>query len=281
LAAASAWALARVNDKDEAVLEMAVTRLVAALKDTNQGTRVLAAKALVDLQPPAERVAPALADALSDADPEVVANVVDALAAHGDAVLPRAVNALKNQSLRLPAIMLLQRLGPKAKEAVPALVAIVKDDQREEVRHAIIDALEAIGTASKDSLPALISMLTDDNLDIRRAATFALGKIGPPAKSALPAIRTNFDTREELRPVSIWAMVRISPDDDKVAAKAVPLLIAALRREEGFVRFEAAETLGLIGPRARAAVPALEAAKEDPDDFVRQAVVEALTKIKG
>ena len=281
LATASAWALARVNDKDEAVLETAVTRLIAALKDKNQGTRVLAAKALADLQPPAERVAPALTAALRDADPEVLANVIDALATQAEAALPRATKALKNDELRLPAIMLLQRLGPKAAAAVPELVSVLKEDRRKEVRQAIIEALLAIGTASSESVPALVSMLSDDNLDVRRGATFGLGRIGPPARSALPAIRRNFDTEKELRPISIWAMVRIAPEDDKIAATAVPLLVEALKREEAFVRFEAARTLGLIGPRARAAIPALEAAQKDAPEHVGQAIAEALKEIKG
>jgi HEAT repeat protein len=126
----------------------------------------------------------------------------------------------------------------------------------------------------------LIEMLTDDDLEVRRGATFALGKIGPAAKAALPAIRANAD-KQELRPVSIWAMVRIAPDDAKIAEQAVPLAIAALRRDEAVIRFEAAETLRLIGPRARAAIPALEAASEDPDLHVRKAVAEALKRIKG
>ena len=144
--------------------------------------------------------------------------------------------------------------------------------------------LKRLRTATPETVkfpPALMEMLTDDDLEVRRGATFALGKIGPAAKAALPAIRANFDSKAELRPVSIWAMVHIAPDDEKIADQAVPLLIAALKREESIVRFHAADTLGLIAPRARAAIPALEAVSEDPDLHVRKAVTEALKKIKG
>jgi HEAT repeat protein len=281
LVAISAWALARVNDKDAAALDVAISKLVPALKDKEQRTRLIAVKALFDLNPPSEKVAPALAEALRDSDPEVLANVIDALAAHGEAVVPRAIKALDNDKLRVPAIMLLRRLGPKAKDAVPALVAILKSDGSAPFRQEIIDALESIGMASEQSVPALVGLLSDDNLEVRRGATFALGKIGPAAKAALPAIRKNFDNDQELRPISIWAMVHIAPGDEKIADEAVPFMIAALKRQESVVRFHAAQTLGMIAPRAHDAIPALEAASKDPDLHVREAVTEALKKIKG
>ncbi len=280
LVAVSAWALARVNDKDSASMDAAVAKLVAALKDEEQRTRLIAVKALFDLQPPAERVAPALAEALHDSDPEVLHNVIDALATHAEAAVPRAIDALKNEKLRVPAIMLLRRLGPKAKDAVPALVSLVKSNRDSALRHEIIDALEAIGAASDQAVPTLIELLGDEDVEVQRGATFALGKIGPAAKTALPMIRANA-VKKELRPVSLWAIVRIAPDDEKAADQAVPVAIAALKRDEAVIRFEAAETLRLIGPRARAAIPALEAASEDPDLHVRKAVAEALKKIKG
>jgi len=115
---------------------------------------------------------------------------------------------------------------------------------------------------------------------VRRAATYALGKIGPEAKAALAAIQANADN-EELRPVSLWAMVLISPQDAEIVAKAVPALAAALRREQPIVRFEAAQALGKIGPPAVAALPALEALGEDPDMHVRNAAAAAIQKIKG
>jgi HEAT repeat protein len=280
LAATSAWALARVNDKDSASMDAATAKLVAALKDEEQRTRLIAVKALFDLKPPPEKVAPVLAEALHDSDPEVVHNVIDALASQGEAAVPRAIKALENEKLRVPAIMLLRQLGPKAKDAVPALVALAKNNRSAALRHEIIDALEAIGSASEQSVPTLVEMLGDSDVEVQRGATFALGKIGPAAKAALPAIRANAE-KQELRPVSIWALVRIAPDDAKIADQAVPVAIAALKRDEAFIRFEAAETLRLIGPRARTAIPALEAASEDPDQHVRKAVAEALKQIKG
>jgi HEAT repeat protein len=62
------------------------------------------------------------------------------------------------------------------------------------------------------------------------------------------------------------------PDD-------VPALLKALRQEDGAARIEAAGDLGLIGPPAAAAVPALRRlAEHDPDPLVR---VEAARAVAG
>lgn len=47
------------------------------------------------------------------------------------------------------------------------------------------------------------------------------------------------------------------------------------------VRRGAAESLGKIGPDAKAAVPALRKALRDADEFVRSAAAEALAKVQG
>ena len=70
--------------------------------------------------------------------------------------------------------------------------------------------------------------------DVRRSAADALGKIGPPA------------------------------------AEAVPALAAALHDPDEDVRRSAADALGKIGPAAAEAVPALAAALHDPDRDVRR-----------
>jgi HEAT repeat protein len=68
----------------------------------------------------------------------------------------------------------------------------------------------------------------------------------------------------------------------RIGPEAVPQLIAALQnKEELFARCHAAEVLGLIGPRAKAAIPALQAALQDEYDSVRSTAATALRKITG
>ena len=75
-----------------------------------------------------------------------------------------------------------------------------------------------------DAIPALVEALQKQPMPgdaLPDNAAVALGKIGPAAKAALPDIRKNFDGKEELRPISMWAMVHISPDDDKAFQDAL------------------------------------------------------------
>ncbi len=66
-----------------------------------------------------------------------------------------------------------------------------------------------------------------------------------------------------------------------MAAKTVPVLIAGLDASLPQTRQAAAEALGSLGPLAAQAVPALEKARNDPDEHVRQAAANALNSISS
>jgi HEAT repeat protein len=68
--------------------------------------------------------------------------------------------------------------------------------------------------------------------------------------------------------------------DGAVAAEEVPLLVKALGDESARVRLDAAEELGLVGPPAAAAVPALVKLTEAPaDPLLRIAAAKAVARI--
>ena len=64
-----------------------------------------------------------------------------------------------------------------------------------------------------------------------------------------------------------------------IASRSVPALAEALQDQSELVRCTAAESLGSIGPKAKAAIPALIAALKDHDAHVRIAATEALIRI--
>ncbi|NIP85427.1 MAG: HEAT repeat domain-containing protein, partial [Planctomycetales bacterium] len=78
-----------------------------------------------------------------------------------------------------------------------------------------------------------------------------------------------------------WALARIAPDNPRDCQRAIPVLIEALGHEQSFVRIEAAATLGMIGPEAKAAIQALEKLNKDPDSDreVREAAAAAIRQI--
>ena len=114
------------------------------------------------------------------------------------------------------------------------------------------------------------------------AAGYALGKIGPGAKDALPALTQMAASDDELIKLSsVWAMLQIGVMNDDLTKMAVPMLAKALTSEREFVRVEAAMSLGKLGKAAASAVPALEKAAQDPSPAVRAAAAEAAKLIKG
>ena len=66
-----------------------------------------------------------------------------------------------------------------------------------------------------------------------------------------------------------------------IGAASVPALIATLTSGNRVARENAARALGCIGPDARAAIPALTKALQDPHPWVQEQASKALEKIGG
>src|SRR5688500_1484301 len=100
-----------------------------------------------------------------------------------DDPLPALIRALRSQSPaeRVRAAKDLGRLGWLAREAMPALVAALHDDDAK-VRES---AAHAIGLMGPEALPTLTGMLRHEDKYVRRHAVWALGKLGPLARPAL------------------------------------------------------------------------------------------------
>jgi len=60
----------------------------------------------------------------------------------------------------------------------------------------------------------------------------------------------------------------------------VPLLIDTLKSDDPFARTTAAYSLGLLGPLAKAAIPALRQAEGDPERSVRDWATRAIRRIE-
>ena len=78
--------------------------------------------------------------------------------------------------LRSKAVSALERIGPAAEAAVPALNEALQDDDSG-VRSKAASALGRIGPAAKAAVPALIEALQDDDYWVRSKAALALEKI--------------------------------------------------------------------------------------------------------
>jgi len=271
-----------VRDSAEEALEdigpaakKAVPALIAALKDSDWKVRKFAAKALGEIGPAAKKAVPALIALHSDwIDREAA---LSALRKMGLEAVPALIAALKDsdRKVRESAAKALGDIGPAAKEAVPALIAALKDGDRF-VQSLAAKVLGEIGPAAKEAVLALIDAQKDSDRKVRESAAEALEDIGPAAKEAVPALIAALkDSDRKIRKFAAEALGKIGP----AAKEAVPELIAALKDVDRKVREFAAKALGEIGPAAKEAVPALIAALKDVDRFVQSLAANALGKI--
>ena len=284
LSMVSAWALARNNPDDKAMVQRAVDLIVKGFKSDDVHLRRAAAKAAVGFDIPLDAVAPILIEALEDKDPIVVGNALEALSELGPKVLGRVDELLKNKDLRYYALPLIARLGREAEPAVPALIDVLKDEPKDEedvgFQREVQFVLAAIGPDARGAVQALVTSLDSKHEGIVASASFALGKIGPPARGAVPALRRNLKSLSLMvRLASIRALLEILPGERQLGAIALPLFIQGLDKEHHeLVRAEAATALGELG--SRRALPQLKELLDDESQMVRQAAAEAIAKLE-
>jgi len=130
---------------------------------------------------------------------------------------------------------------------------------------------------SKSGIEGYIAGLSDEDPSVRMIAARSLGKAGPKAEAAVPALikRLHGDDQLAARYTCAWALGEIGPVNDKV----VPALIKALDDSVWSVRKNAALALGEIGPPSKAAVPRLIELLEDRVNEMREAAAKSLGEI--
>jgi len=165
----------------------------------------------------------------------------------------------------------LRRIGPTA---IPALMKAFKDFDRNPVLSA--GAEVALAEIGRPAVPYLMGALSDDREDVRCRAVATLGAIGPPAKPAIPSLIDMLEAGEPVRRGATVALARIEPSREWDLSELIAEVNAG---EDYWSRRQAICDLGLIGPGAKAAVPALLKAVGDENDIVRAAAAEALGRI--
>jgi HEAT repeat protein len=303
----------------------AVPALIEALRDPDVGVRFLAVQALGDIGPEAQAAIPALLGI--DQSPIPGARVVvlinygaeSALARIGPTAVPALRKALRdpNAPVRGIAARALGEIGPPARESLPDLSALVKDEEWS-VR---LDAAIGLWTVGRD-LHAAVAVLTgfqagqegrdeghyqaiealgrilqeaaglysSQDLDVRKAITYLAqavrDKDGGDRAAAVEALgRAGAPAREALTkaqrsedPVVRFLAARALARVDPSAAAAQFALL--LRDGDATVRALAADELRRLGPRAKSVVPALRRALTDSDEDVRASATEALRVIE-
>ncbi len=152
----------------------AVPLLSKALGEENREVRLLVLRALIWMGEEAAEAAPAVAALLKDEDPATRRFAVRALAGTGTPAISAVVGALGDSHPRVRT-WAAEAAGSLGAEAVPNLVALLDNA---EVRPYALHALRRIGPAARDAVPALTRLLKDPNLG--REVERALARIQPP-----------------------------------------------------------------------------------------------------
>lgn len=235
----------------------AIPALVAVSRDPKSAYRFKAIQALARIDGGHEAILPALIELVS-AEPA-----------------PAATGATKSRMAldKQDALLTMSRMGAKALPAVPCLLrvlAVQSEDEHDSWKSgeklAAVQALGCIGPPAKDAVPILIkSMRTERHPDLReqrsRAAKVgSFGPLGPDWTFAVPAL--------------VGALGAMGA----AASPAVPDLIEMLDAEAPLPSL-ATQTLGSIGPEARAAVGALIKRLIDKTPYVAAEAGAALLRI--
>jgi hypothetical protein len=226
--------------------------LAAGIKSTNKDIRVAATTALCQRGWPdysnrgsqVRKLIPPLVDLLKDDDPLV----------------------------RRDAALALGRLGEEGAEALPALLTATKAE--DEGGQGARKALQLIPKARRSLVPALLPFLNAPDATVRLKVVAILCDLDEADKECLAALLDLIKRRDS--PVRREA-ARLLYRYGSAARDAVPALIEVVRNDpDAAARNFAINTLGAIGPDAKAAIPVLKAI----DDNMRSAAKFALKKIE-
>ena len=169
-----------------------VRRLVRQLHAGKLRARTAAARALVAMGPRACEAVPDLLVAMGrkSAGIEFEVAVGRAFKAMGSAAVPELLGALRSGSAktRFYAARALMKVGPRAKGAVDALVAVLERDADYSVRSSAAAALGAMGPAASKALPALKRAAGNPNAPITHDT--ARGELRVRAQLAIDQIQS-------------------------------------------------------------------------------------------
>lgn len=279
--------------------------LANSLNDPDPGVRLAAAEALRD--GPVGVIwsgllddfgaTQVLNDAMNDPEPTmraVAVRFLGKLAPKDSAAPPQLFKMLDDDDARVrnEAYLALGYPWPNADAIALLLVERLGQTVVEVDRQAIPETLKGLGvTPPQEAIPLLIEVYNGEAPGwTREAITEVLGRYGPDAREALPAL----SEMASLEINNFWAafpairaITAIDPDSPEAQALLEPLveiLLTASAREFGEIdlylaRNRVASSLANFGPSAQPIAPVLREALVEADPFLQRRILRVLSKI--
>lgn len=268
---AAVAALAKVTPGSGLIPATAIPHLRLFLRDKDSAIRSATVSAL-GRAGVATGVAAELLQALSDPDPSVQSAAVEATG-HAEVVaaIPRLLDLLRTGGNVERAMVgrALAALDPGGERIVPTLIGLIQSaDRGSDAREVAVAVVGRIGPPAAAAAPALIRLLLRDDDPVCIQAAEALGRIRPAAAAALETYnRATATGRPSARDVAN-AVGAVAP--------AIPALASLMRTCFPEVRVAAEGALVAFGA---AAIPAVTLLASSRDDEVRKAAKEVLRRI--
>ncbi len=236
----------------------AVGPLIERLGDTDAEVRRQALAALGRFGPAASAAVPKVIGFCKDPQPAVRSvglYTLEAIGAQDPAVVPVALAALKDEvvMVRAHGLLLLSAANPDHPDLVPEAVRLIKDQPPNLLG---LNVLQRVGPGAGKAVPALVEWLrTEPAPGTRNAIAFTLGRIGPAARAAVPDLVDLLRDRDPAARRTLLEAVRSIGGADH--RKLVPVLLGLVRDNQDTVLDVALNLLGEQGPAAAEAVPIL------------------------
>jgi HEAT repeat protein len=167
--------------------DFAVPILHELAQDESADVRFEAIQSMVKYAPHGTETVTVLIDALADGEPRIrrqAASVLGVMGSEAKAAVPELTRLLHDNTVRVPAMRALSKMGPDAAPAVPAIMEFLDAGDLETCNEAII-ALQNLGPTAAPAGDRLIDLLNADDIVTRQRAAMAIGSIGPSAVRAV------------------------------------------------------------------------------------------------
>ncbi|QEG39430.1 HEAT repeat domain-containing protein [Roseimaritima ulvae] len=271
----AASALGDAGDDSPKVIEA----LMKAVGDDEPRNRLIAVAALRKLVSDPADLVPMASELLAHEDQLLASRATETLVLRGAKAVPFLTAALKNERAAYWACIAIEEIGPDAAPTVPGLQSLLRESNDDHLKVQALLAIAKIGPAGKQAAPEIAAALADANTEpVKIAAAFAAGTHGvTDAKATL--ITNTKSSNKMVSMVSIWALAKLYPENEKGRVLAVETLIKGLTDSDPALRLMAAKGLQLLAPDPEIVAPRLVKVLKQDDPIVAFNLVEAFASL--